>query len=146
MKNFIVLLLTLSFTFSATAAVSEKSTLETLKGFSSADMKADKEAKAKKQKTGLKIDEMFKTLDETVTAITKKELKSSPELIRELSRVALLTFENDPSLYAAELLLPIYSKDKAGFEKAISGFSKADRDSLLTAIKDKARESSQGNG
>ncbi|MNJ98459.1 hypothetical protein D3C87_162250 [compost metagenome] len=144
MKTLVTLFLVLSFSFSA-LATSYLFPVAKLKTFTAADMKADREAKAKKQKTNLKIDEMFSAIDDTVVAITKNQLKSSPEIIRELARVTLLTFENDPGLYAAELLLPLYNKDKKSFEKALSSFSAEQRDSLLTALKDKARESVEGN-
>ncbi|WP_374029853.1 hypothetical protein [Bdellovibrio bacteriovorus] len=140
------LLTALVFVFSSVAA--QAATLEELQkklqAYSAEDLKAPKakDDEAVSEKTT----EMLKTIEDTVDLATKGKEKVSADVLQQLARVAVLTFEADPSLAAAELLLPLYKKEKKAFDKAMRTLPSKDNKSLKDALKDADREDEEGNG
>lgn len=147
--NHFFLAFILAFSFSLEAmAVSKDNALKKLKTYSDADVKADKSARRTKDhsKKNLHLDAMISSIEEGVDLMSKVTDSADAEFTKELCRVALLTFELDPAEYAAELLLPLYKKDKAAFEKGARLLPKSQADDILESMKNVAREDAEGNG
>ncbi|MFP5519350.1 MAG: hypothetical protein ACLGGX_05565 [Bdellovibrionia bacterium] len=90
-------------------------------------------------KSNLNIDKMFDTL-EKFNDIARTE-KPSLALIEQACRVMVLTFKNDPSQYAAEIILPTYQKYRKEFEPVLKKNKECG-----AALKNSERELSEGNG
>lgn len=136
MKYFITLLL---FAFSLSALGQQQIALmKELKSFEKSQLKADIQNKDKSQ---LNIDKMFKALQKLEALYAKEKMPA--EYIEQSCRVAELTFINDPSEFAAEIILPLYQKQKADFTKA---FIKHNFKRCQEALENADREEKDGNG
>ncbi len=144
---FLTLLLAFGFSLSA-QAISKEDSLKKLKVFSDVDVKADKTARRAKDhaKKNQRMEAMLAAIEEGVDLLSKVTDPTDSEMTKEICRVALLTFELDPSEYAAELMLPLYKKDKAAFEKGARLLPKAQAEEILESMKIKLREETEGNG
>lgn len=106
------------------------------------DIDGDSKRLADKQE--LKIDQMFNDLEATAKLL-EKEIPSEG-LVLQMERVSLITFINDPSTFAVELILPIYQKNKTLFEKAAQKLHSYDRNMILQILKSKDQAETEGNG
>lgn len=140
--NFSALALTLLLAFSVQATVQQS--LEKLQSYSAQDVQVTETKNEDAVST--KNQEMIKTIEETVDLLVSGKEKSNPKILKELVRVAVLTFENDPSESASEMLLPLYKKEKKAVEEAIKSLPKKDAKELRESLKNAAREESEGNG
>lgn len=144
MKSLLVTaLLLMSFVTSASAVTTQES-LKTLQQYSAKDLekiqgRTDKEI-------GVKVQEILSAIEKTVDVAIQEKGPTQPELLKELLRVSVMTFEADPSEAATELLLPLYKKDKKNFEKAMKNLPVKAQKELKESIKNSLREESQGNG
>lgn len=93
-----------------------------------------------------KVQEILKVLEDTVEIALKEKKALPPELVQQLVRVAGLTFTADPSMAAAEILEPLYQKNKKAFEKALKNLPKKDRLELEDSLNNSTRENDEGNG
>lgn len=114
------------------------SLLAELKSFQKSQLTADVR---NKDKSNLNIDKMFKALQKLESVYSKEKMPQ--DLIEQSCRVAELTFMNDPSEFAAEIILPLYQKQKADFSKA---FIKLKFKRCQNALENLAREEAEGNG
>lgn len=140
--TFSALALTVFLAFSAQATVQQP--LEKLQSYSVKDLEVT--AAKNEDAVSTKNLEMIKTIEDTVDLLVSGKEKSNPKLLKELVRVAVLTFENDPSESASEMLLPLYKKEKKALEEAIKSLPKKDAKELRESLKNAAREESEGNG
>ena len=138
MKLFSIIITMSFFIASGAQASSLETQLQQLKSFSAKDLQEDKK---RTDKSKLKIDEMFDTL-EALNKTLEKEVPSV-ELLREACRVAELTYANDPTEYSAELLLPTYQRHKDLFLKV---FTKSQYERCRSSLKNAEREEKSGNG
>jgi hypothetical protein len=113
-----------------------------LSSYSVADMEGDKKRLADKQE--LKIDQMFNDLEACVKLLEKKPM--TDEMALQMSRVSLITFINDPSAFAIDIILPAYQKNKALFEKAAQKLHPVDRAVLLDTLKNHDKANKEGEG
>lgn len=115
---------------------------EKLATFSVADIDGDEQRLAAGK--NLKINEIFEDLKETVALLEKAKLTEA--LALQMERLCLLASLHDPSNYAVDLILPVYQKNKALFEKASQKLHPYDRKNLLEVLKGKDHEATDGNG
>jgi hypothetical protein len=113
-----------------------------LTNYTVADIDDDKQRLAEGKE--LKINEIFDDL-QAISALMAKE-KMTEELALQIERACLLASLHDPSNYAIDIILPIYQKNKAVFEKAAQRLHPYDRKNLLDALKGKDDEAKNGNG
>lgn len=106
------------------------------------DIDGDSKRLADKQE--LKIDQMFNDLEATAKLLDKAT--PSEGLVLQMERVSLITFINDPSTFAVDLILPVYQKNKALFEKAAQKLHSYDRGMILQILKSKDEAETEGNG
>lgn len=135
MKIILAFVLLLSFSASGQQAVS---LLNELKSFKKSQLVEDVQ---NKDKSNLNIDKMFKALQKLESVYAKE--KMSQEMVEQSCRVAELTFINDPSEFAAEIIFPLYQKQKADFTKAIL---KLKLQRCQNALENLEREKREGNG
>ncbi|WP_373999114.1 hypothetical protein [Bdellovibrio bacteriovorus] len=141
MRTLVAILFSSLLCFNASASTLQDS-LKKLQAYSAKDFEAAKDEAA----VGEKTQEMLKTVEQTVdTAVAAKE-KVSEDVLKELARVSVLTFEHDPSEAASEILLPLYKKEKKAFEKALKSLPKKDAKELEESLKNASREDDEGNG
>lgn len=133
----LVLTITLLLSLSSFAQ-QNKSLLNELKSFQKQQLAEDVR---NKDKSNLNIDKMFRALQK-LESIYKKD-KVPQNFIEEACRVAELTFINDNSEFAAEILLPLYQKQKADFTKA---FIKLKYKRCQESLQNADREEREGNG
>lgn len=95
---------------------------------------------------GEKTQEMLKTIDEATALITSGKEKATLPVITEILRVAALTFDNDPSEAAAELILPLYKSHKNLVEQAYKLLPVKDVKVLKESLKSSQQEETKGNG
>lgn len=89
--------------------------------------------------------DMVVKVQEAVDFAMKK--KSTPkDLLREIGRVSAITLKNDPSAAVGDVLVPLYKRDPAAFERALKDLPKADAKAVIRAVKDSAKEQDSGNG
>ncbi|WP_413944229.1 hypothetical protein [Bdellovibrio sp. HCB-162] len=141
--TFSALALTVFLAFSVHATTAQQS-LEKLQAYSAKDVEVS--ATKTEDAVSAKNQEMIKTIEDTVDLIVSGKEKSNPKLLKELVRVAVLTFENDPSESASEMLLPLYKKEKKAVDEAIKSLPKKDAKELRESLKNTAREETEGNG
>lgn len=115
---------------------------EKLATFTVADIDGDEQRLASGK--SLKINEIFDDLKEAVAVAEKTKL--TEELALQMERLCLLASLHDPSNYAVDLILPVYQKNKALFEKASQKLHPYDRKNLIEVLKGKDREATEGNG
>lgn len=139
---FSTLALTLFLTFTAHATAQQS--LEKLKSYSAKDLQVTETNS--EDAVSAKTQEMLKTVQETVDLLVSGKEKSDSKLLKELVRVSVLSFENDPSEAASEMLLPLYKKEKKAIDEAIKSLPKKDAKDLRESLKNSAREESEGNG
>ena len=89
-------------------------------------------------------DDLVDDVESAVTFAMKNKVNT--DYMKTLVQAASLSLSNDPSIYAAELLVPLYKKDKKSFQEALKSLSKKEAASLEEAVKDKEREEKHGNG
>lgn len=112
-----------------------------LSTFTVADIKGDVDRLAAKQP--LKIDEIFDDLTATVEMLGKNKL--TEDLALEMERACLLTSLHDPSNYAIEIILPIYIKNKAIFERAAESLHPTDQKNLMEPMRASATSALAGD-
>lgn len=93
-----------------------------------------------------KLQEMLQAIEKSAGEAIKEKKEVSLELLQQLTRVSVITFQADPSEAAAELLLPLYQKQKKAFDKALKNLPPKERAELLDSLKNAVREESEGNG
>jgi len=113
---------------------SDQEILLSLKKYSAADMKQGNDHMA---------DVLLQVNDAVQYELTHSK---STKVVREILRVSLLTLNQDPTLAVADILAPLYSKDKKFFENALQSLPKSTARTLLKAIKNSLREEKSGNG
>lgn len=146
MKNFslpVLIIFSLFLSFSAHAVTLQESLKQlqqyTAKDFEKTKTQTDKDVSAK-------VQEMLNAIEQSTELALKEQKPLKAELLKELARVSVLTFQEDPSEAATELILPLYKKEKKAFEKAIKSLPESDRKELEESLKNTAREETQGNG
>lgn len=144
MRKIAALILALSFISVSAQSQTLQEEYKKLQSYTYQDLEISGEKNARSVSD--KTQEMLTTIENSVGLLTKGKEKASPELMKELVRVAVLTFENDPSLAAAEILTPLYKKDKKAVDEAIKFLPKKSAKELRDALKDSVREESEGNG
>lgn len=145
MKNTKLLTLILSILLPLTSfASNSKEFVTQLEKFSLADLKVSESRTEKDVDT--KVQEILKVLEAAVDKALSEKTTPSPDLIQQLVRVAGITFNADPSMAAAEIIQPLYQKNKKAFEKALKSLSKKDRKEMEESLKNSAREDDEGNG
>lgn len=92
-----------------------------------------------------KVDAVFADL-EAATKLLQSQKVMDEKLLNELVRVANLCLNNDPSMFAAEVVLPAYNKDKKAFKKALDKLPKTELKIFEKSLKDSQREQNKGNG
>ena len=75
-----------------------------------------------------------------------KNKSTSNDLLREIGRVSSITLKNDPSAAVGEVLVPLYKRDPAAFEKSLKSLPKTDAREVIRAVKDAVKEQDSGNG
>ena len=150
-KLLLVCVIGFAVSISASAASSIAEQIATnqskLKSFTMKNVEADRDAEKKGKKNSQEnLDKMLEALSEGVKLLSKKKAPADLELMAELCRVAVLTFELDPSLYASEVLLPLFEKDPILFDKAVRRLPKDQAKELSRAMKNTLREMKEGNG
>lgn len=128
------LILIFSLLFSQLALAGFKNADEAQKKLSTytvADIKGDVDRLAAKKP--LKIDEIFDDLTATVEMLGKNA--PTEDLALEMERACLLTSLHDPSNYAIEIILPIFIKNKAVFEKASESLHPTDQKNLMEPMR-----------
>lgn len=138
---FSVLMLALSGTASATSLESQ---VLKLKSYTKQSLEVT--AIQDESLVGEKTQEMLKTIDEVTTLISSGKEKATLPVVTEILRVAALTFDNDPSEAAAELILPLYKSHKNLVEQAYKLLPAKDVKALKESLKNSQREETQGNG
>lgn len=133
-----LLIITFLLFSSLAGAHQSVSLLAELKSFQKSQLSEDVR---NKDKSNLNIDKMFKSLQKLESVYSKEKMPQ--DLIEQSCRVAELTFINDPSEFAAEIILPLYQKQKADFNKA---FIKLKFKKCQNALENLAREELEGNG
>lgn len=131
------LILIFSLLFSQLALAGFKNVDEAQKKLATytvADIKGDVDRLAAHKP--LKIDEIFDDLQATVEMLAKN--KVTEDLAIEMERACLLASLHDPSNYAIEIILPIYIKNKAVFEKASESLHPTDQKNVMEPMRDAA--------
>lgn len=113
-----------------------------LSGYTVADIEGDKIRH--KENKELKIDLMFNDLENAAKLSQKDSLNE--DLAFQMERVALITFIHDPSAFAVDLILPVYQKNKAIFEKAAQKLHPVDRALILDTLESHSKTTTEGNG
>ena len=140
MKKLFILLLLAASSLQAQAETSARTeVLEQLKSFSSKDLAADVVIVKEKKGDELHIDKMFKTLEAANKLIVNDKITGDEELVKEMERVALLTFQHDPSQYAAEIIVPSFQKDKLTFKKAAKSLSATQSKRIIDSLRNTER-------
>lgn len=132
------------FAFSQSFALTLSEAQNTLAKYTNSDFETSP-AKSEKEVAG-KVQETLKIIEQTVDLLMKDAKAPSEGLIKELIRTSELTYHADPSVAAAELLLPLYQKEKKTFEKVFKSFPKKIRDDVKESLQNAAREEAEGNG
>ncbi len=142
-KRLLPLILCILLPLSSFAANSKESVTQ-LEKFNLADLKVSETRTEKDVDT--KVQEILKVLETAVDNALNEKAAPSPELILQIVRVSVITFTADPSMAAAEIIQPLYQKNKKAFEKALKSLSKKDRKELEESLKNSAKENDEGNG
>lgn len=121
---------------------SAEATTKKLSAYTVSDIEGDKNRLKERQE--LKIDQMFNDLESAVKYLEKNPL--TEDLAYHMERVSLITFINDPSAFAAEIILPVYQKNKSTFEKAAQKLHSFDRKLLLETLRSHDHAVTEGNG
>jgi len=132
----------LSFSAFAEDFASTDDAEKKLASYTVADIDGDKKRLAEKKE--LKIDQMFNDLEASVKLLEKKPM--TDEMALQMSRVSLITFINDPSAFAIDIILPAYQKNKGLFEKAAQKLHPIDREVLKETLKSHDEASKEGVG
>lgn len=125
-------------------ALTLSESLTKLQKYSAADLETT-ETRTEKD-VSAKALEILELIEQSVKMAMEEKQEASPELLQQLARVSVLTFQADPSEAASELLLPLYQKQKKAFDKALKSLPKKERTELEKSLKNSAREESEGNG
>lgn len=145
MKKIILSQFALLFLFVSALAEDFKSPEEAVKklaAYTVADIEGD-QLRLKEHKD-LKIDDMFNDLESAAKYLEKNPL--TEDLAYQMGRVTVITFINDPSAFAVDLILPTYQKNKKLFEKAAKRLHSYDRTLLLETLKSHDQALTEGNG
>lgn len=115
-----------------------------LRNYSASELQIN--AQNGKDQVNKKRDEILELIYESVTTALKDKEKITSEYLRELIRVAVITFDVDPSLSTARSIFPLYKKHKEAVENAIKSLPAKDAERFNRAIKNLIREEKEGNG
>lgn len=138
------LILVFAFLISSSAFAGFKTVAEAekkLATYTVADIKGDVNRLAEGKP--LKIDEIFDDLDSTVELLKKEAL--TEDLALQIERACLLASLHDPSNHAIEIILPVFIKNKALFEKAAENLHPVDRKNVMEPMRDAAVSSLAGD-
>lgn len=91
-------------------------------------------------------EELLNLINNSVQVILDEKEDPSPEFLKKLVEVSVMTFETDPSLAAAELIYPLFKKKTDSMETAIKSLPTKEADQLKDAFRNLAREETDGNG
>ncbi|XGC79361.1 hypothetical protein ACES2L_08465 [Bdellovibrio bacteriovorus] len=97
------------------------------------------------RKVEKRVHEVISTLDKAAAKAVKNKAAPASEFFEELLRVAVLTFDVDPSMIAVEVIAPVYKKYPKQWDAAAKNLSKENQKILSEALQDISREESQGN-
>lgn len=89
-------------------------------------------------------DDVFDALEEAVKASLKDPADIA--LQDEILRVTVVMLKKDPTQFAGEVILPLYEKNRKGFDAALQKLSAEDAQLVKEAVKTAAREKKNGNG
>lgn len=144
MKSFIYLSLFFLLFTSSAQAITLANAYKGLQGYAASDLQIN--ARNSKAQVYKKIGEIIDLINESVEAALAGKEKVTPEYLKEVVRVVVITFEVDPSLSAAQSLFPLYKEHKDAVEGAIKSLPAKDAEHLNKAIRDLIREEAEGNG
>lgn len=142
MKTLSILLLIQFTVFSVWAQTEFKTSQEVIKKLKTYDAEKIKSAVGEDRD---KIeDNLIDDLDGAVHFANKNKVDG--EFMKAVVSAASLSLKHDPSIYAAEIVGPLYKKEKKAFKEALKSLNKKDSAELEEAILDKAKEEKEGNG
>lgn len=142
MKKLALLLLIHFFALTAQAQTEFKTAQDAVKKLKTHD--AEKLKSAVGEDRDKIEDDLIDDLEGAVEFAKKNKVDA--EFLKVVVAAASLSLKNDPSIYAAEVVAPLYRKDKKAFQEALKSLSKKDSGDLEEAIQDKEKEDKLGNG
>ena len=89
-------------------------------------------------------DDVFDALEDAVKASLKDP--SNVTLQDEIFRITVVMLKKDPTQFAGEVILPLYEKNRKGYDAALNKLSADDAQLVKEAVKTAVREKKNGNG
>lgn len=89
-------------------------------------------------------DDVFDALEDAVKASLKDP--SNVALQDEIFRITVVMLKKDPTQFAGEVILPLYEKNRKGYDAALNKLSADDAQLVKEAVKTAVREKKNGNG
>lgn len=140
MKTFLFLVV---FCFVTVSFANKESTVDKLKEIQAEQFVVSATNSARKVEKH--VHSVISTLDKAAAKAVKSKTPPPALFFDEILRVAVLTFEVDPSLIAVEVIAPVYKKFPKQWDVASKKLSKENQKILGQALQDISREESQGN-